>query len=293
MSDEMRTIDPWIFVCYRRGQGRSAAPMVAAELAARIGADSIFCDVSSIDPGDDWFERILKILQGCHALVVVIDDAWITHDLHDPNDWVRREVRISLERNIFILPILLDGVTMPKEEQLPSDMNKLFRKQAYCVDRRTESIFKASIGLIANDILSRFPMELVLVREEEGWWESMVHNNWEVFLDDGKILALKKSETSAIVKIPVSTGVHALHIRWDEREKDRGFGENEVAGYSSRGRTSSLTIVLRPGRITITLRKEEIELGVWKRVLKFWLMPNAWHPPRYVETLSCEPPATD
>jgi hypothetical protein len=45
--------------------------------------------------------------------------------LDDPNDWVRVEITAALQRNIPVIPILLDGATIPKADQLPQDLKEL------------------------------------------------------------------------------------------------------------------------------------------------------------------------
>jgi len=45
--------------------------------------------------------------------------------LDDPNDFVRIEVGAALQRNIPVIPILLEGARIPKATQLPEDLKEL------------------------------------------------------------------------------------------------------------------------------------------------------------------------
>src|SRR5262249_54787404 len=45
--------------------------------------------------------------------------------LDNPNDFVRIEIAAALQRNIPVIPILLDGATIPKATQLPEDLQEL------------------------------------------------------------------------------------------------------------------------------------------------------------------------
>jgi hypothetical protein len=50
---------------------------------------------------------------------------------------VRIEVRKGLSRGIPVVPILLDGATVPDPEQLPDDLKRLIRRNAEFIDHRT------------------------------------------------------------------------------------------------------------------------------------------------------------
>jgi hypothetical protein len=45
--------------------------------------------------------------------------------LDDPNDFVRIEIGAALQRNIAVIPILLDGASIPKPNQLPEALQEL------------------------------------------------------------------------------------------------------------------------------------------------------------------------
>lgn len=45
--------------------------------------------------------------------------------LDDPNDWVRLEIAAALERQIPVIPILVDGEKIPKAAQLPENLQQL------------------------------------------------------------------------------------------------------------------------------------------------------------------------
>jgi hypothetical protein len=57
--------------------------------------------------------------------------------LENPEDFVRVEVRKGLSRGIPVVPILLDGATIPDPGQLPDDLQRLIRRNAEFIDHRT------------------------------------------------------------------------------------------------------------------------------------------------------------
>jgi hypothetical protein len=65
------------------------------------------------------------------VLLAVIGSNWLdardehgNRRLDNPNDFVRIEIAV-LQRNIPVIPILLDGATIPKATQLPEDLQEL------------------------------------------------------------------------------------------------------------------------------------------------------------------------
>src|SRR5262249_52991049 len=49
--------------------------------------------------------------------------------LKNPNDFVRLEIAAALQRDIPVIPILLDGARIPKRDQLPKGLKELASRQ--------------------------------------------------------------------------------------------------------------------------------------------------------------------
>jgi hypothetical protein len=69
------------------------------------------------------------------VLLAVIGPHWIdaryengNRRLDDPADYVRVEIATALQREITVVPILLDGASMPKSEHLPANLQGLVRR---------------------------------------------------------------------------------------------------------------------------------------------------------------------
>jgi hypothetical protein len=76
-------------------------------------------------------------LDSCRVLIALIGPRWLTVDdeegrprLDDPDDYVRFEIRTVLERRARVIPVLVDGATMPHRHQLPDDLATLARLNA-------------------------------------------------------------------------------------------------------------------------------------------------------------------
>lgn len=100
-------------------------------------------DIDKIEPGVDFTEVISKSLECCDVMLAVIGPNWQgineaknTSRIKDENDWVRLEIANALNRNIRVVPVLVDGATLPASEELPDDLQPLLRRQAYEISNK-------------------------------------------------------------------------------------------------------------------------------------------------------------
>ena len=126
-----------IFISYRREETAYPAGWLFDRLAEHFGAGQIFKDVDSIELGDDFVEMITRAVGSCDVLLALIGDQWLTvtdkqgrRRLDDPNDFVRLEIEAALKRNVRIIPILVEGATMPLADEMPAPIAGLARRQA-------------------------------------------------------------------------------------------------------------------------------------------------------------------
>src|SRR5262245_54085191 len=124
-----------IFLNYRREDSASDAGRLFDKLVAHFGPDSVFMDVDRIALGVDFVEAINEKIRSCQVLLVLIGKDWLTvrdetgRRLDNPNDFLRLEIVAAYKRNIRIIPVLLEDVSMPREADLPGDLKFLPRRQ--------------------------------------------------------------------------------------------------------------------------------------------------------------------
>jgi hypothetical protein len=126
-----------IFISYRRQDTRHIAGRIYDSLAAHFGEDDIFMDVDAIEPGVDFASEIRKAVAACDILLAVIGPNWLkTTDsagrrrLDNPDDFVRLEIETALQRDIRVIPVLIDDAALPLEDELPGSLAGLVRRQA-------------------------------------------------------------------------------------------------------------------------------------------------------------------
>ena len=110
-----------IFISYRRSDGAPHAGRLNDRLCDYFGADKVFMDVDDIKPGADFVSLIGEKVASCDALIAVIGKGWLARDedngkprLYDPTDFVRLELEHALQRDILLIPALVEGAEMPR-----------------------------------------------------------------------------------------------------------------------------------------------------------------------------------
>lgn len=140
-----------IFISYRRADSQSNTDRIYAELVKVFGRQAIFKDVDDIPLGADFPTHLDAMIKDSKVVLVVIGRTWATIKdnegkprLDNPNDFVRVEVESALKLpNAIVIPVLVNGATMPSSEQLSESLQSLLRLNA--IEVRNDPDF-------ANDI---------------------------------------------------------------------------------------------------------------------------------------------
>lgn len=142
-----------IFVSYRRQETSHLAGRLYDRLADRVGEGQVFIDVDAIEPGLDFAEEISRAVTTCKVLLAVIGRSWLTvtdragrRRLDDPDDIVRVEIEAALARDVRVIPILVEGASMPGREDLPVSLAGLVRRNALPI--RHESFRSDALRLL-------------------------------------------------------------------------------------------------------------------------------------------------
>jgi hypothetical protein len=120
-----------IFISYRRDDSAGYAGRVHDQLVEKLGSN-VFMDVDGIPLGSNFVKALNDEVAKCSALLAVIGPDWLDardkngqRRLDNPHDFVRVEIGAALNRQIPVIPILLEGTTIPSADQLPSDLQEL------------------------------------------------------------------------------------------------------------------------------------------------------------------------
>lgn len=125
-----------IFLCYRREDNRGMADYIYREMARRFGEDAIFKDVDKLYPGYKFKNKLDEVIASCDLALVVIGEKWAGSEggrLHDEGDYVRREIEALLRRGIPVIPLVIEGASVPKKESLPAEIHELTEWQVFFI----------------------------------------------------------------------------------------------------------------------------------------------------------------
>ncbi|HEY0323501.1 MAG TPA: TIR domain-containing protein [Pyrinomonadaceae bacterium] len=138
MSQSFTEKSSKIFISYRRDETADAAGRLSDNLIAHFGKDQIFMDIDYIEPGENFVQAIKDAVSSCQILIAIIGKGWLTSSkdgvtrrLDNPNDFVRLEIATALSRNVRVIPVLIQGATMPATPDLPEDLNQLSHRHAF------------------------------------------------------------------------------------------------------------------------------------------------------------------
>jgi hypothetical protein len=142
-----------IFINYRGDDCGTAAALIDRGLREWFGGDQVFLDCRSLEVGADFTEEIVGRLRSCSVLLVVMGPRWLTltdgaggRRIDDPADWVRCEITQALGRRVRVIPVLLDGTTLPAADELPEDLRPLGRRQHVVLRHRYVDVDLAALA---------------------------------------------------------------------------------------------------------------------------------------------------
>lgn len=126
-----------IFVSYRRQDSRHAAGWLVERLGKTYAREQLFLDIDNIEPGVNFVKVLSDQVQACDVLLAVIGPQWLDsrdekgqRRLDNPKDFVRIEIKAALDRDVRVIPVLVDGARMPAEDELPDDLKPLIERNA-------------------------------------------------------------------------------------------------------------------------------------------------------------------
>jgi hypothetical protein len=125
-----------IFVCYRHEDSWAYAGWLADALTRQFGKSRVFRDLDS-QRGVDFRDQVDEAIDSCAVLLAVIGPRWLRvqdesgrRRIDHPRDLVALEIATALKRDIRVIPVLVGGVRMPRESDLPEQLAELAYRTA-------------------------------------------------------------------------------------------------------------------------------------------------------------------
>ena len=126
-----------VFMSYRREDAAGHAGRLYDSLTSRLDVADVFMDVGDIEPGVDFTDAIAQAVERTDVMLALIGPGWTTavtsegrRRLDDPDDYVVAEIGEALERDVRVIPVLLENASMPIANDLPDRIRGLARRNA-------------------------------------------------------------------------------------------------------------------------------------------------------------------
>jgi hypothetical protein len=124
--------EPFVFINYRRTDEKAAAD-IDTELTGQLGVGAVFRDVS-MRAGTEFPQELVDRATRSAVMLSIVGEKWDdTHGLrllHDPDDWVHREIAMALDHGVQVVPILVGARPQLVANDLPHDIRGIAFLQA-------------------------------------------------------------------------------------------------------------------------------------------------------------------
>ncbi|UVS81365.1 toll/interleukin-1 receptor domain-containing protein [Actinokineospora sp. UTMC 2448] len=147
-----------IFVSYRQTDSTPWVGRLVEDLRDYFGPDRVYRYTDSNRSAQDYVRQIIEALSSADAVIAVLGRQWLhavdekgRRRLDDPDDLVRLELETALRKGTTLVPVLVDGATMPAEHELPESLRSLSRSQGISLtDRHWKHDFHQLLHALDN-----------------------------------------------------------------------------------------------------------------------------------------------
>lgn len=125
-----------IFINYRRSDTGGYAWALYLKLAASFGAEHVFFDGVSLEPGVHWFDEIKSQAAGAAVFLALIGETWLETLIDrltaDDEDVLVKEISRALRNAppLIVIPVLINDAQPPPAKRLPTALKVLPELQA-------------------------------------------------------------------------------------------------------------------------------------------------------------------
>lgn len=207
-----------IFISYRRDDAQWPAARIFDRLACQFNPGDLFIDVDGIAPGSDFIEALGRHVGKCDALIAVVGRGWTSargkeggRRLDDPKDPVRIEIESALNRDISVIPVLIDDTAMPGADELPFSLKSFAHRQSITVKHES---FSSDMDRLVRALPRNLQRERAERRSfcENGNASEQLggYSHESVAAIEGRYLTLRPT-----FSLPPSIYAYCTEIKWD------------------------------------------------------------------------------
>lgn len=191
----------------------------------------VFWDRDTLKPGMKYRTEIESTLRECAVVVAVIGEQWATmkdeagtRRIDIPSDVLRLELKIALERDIPVIPVLVGNAAMPDARDLPEELRMLTDWQAMRLSLDDAKGSLAKLFAVIQGILEERANKEKAERETE---ERRVREEGEK--KQRELLELKRLEEQAAAALRLEQLGKQETIRAAEELRQKQLAEESKA----------------------------------------------------------------
>lgn len=140
---------PAVFLSYRRSDAADIVRRIHAGYCRLYSPSSIFLDTQDIRAGAAFPDVLRRRVRGASVVLVVIGPLWSLERLRQAGDWVRQEIRLALRGGRRVIPVLVNGASLPRPKDLPADLRALVTRNHFVL---SEASFAGDLQLLLDEI---------------------------------------------------------------------------------------------------------------------------------------------
>jgi len=115
---------------------------------------------------DDFEKELLNKVRGCDVFVLIVTPATFNPErIHQPEDWIRREVGLAAQLEKPMVPILVEGIRLPAAGDLPAAVQEVTRKQGL---KFYPEFFEDAVRKLAEHCVGLVPGARLIESESTG-----------------------------------------------------------------------------------------------------------------------------
>jgi hypothetical protein len=147
-----------VFISYRHGDSWGAVGSLRDAVAAEFGRENVFFDVDAIPVGMDFRVVLRDAISRTDVMLVLIGLHWASMTDHEgrrrldnPHDFVRLEVEQALQTSVPVVPVLLDGASLPHADQVPGSLMPLLTRSGVALSPQSfEADLRHLVRMVAS-----------------------------------------------------------------------------------------------------------------------------------------------
>jgi len=132
-----------VFINYRRADSISSAYLIRSHLREELNEEDVFLDHESIEAGNRFEDVILSELDKTKVFLCIIGPSWLKvrdeesgqRRLDADGDYVRREIEVAIRDGITVIPVCVEGASVPKSTNLPESIASLPESNAILISQ--------------------------------------------------------------------------------------------------------------------------------------------------------------